>query len=313
MSETLAGGLREGVPRPRMEEVADGVHAYIQPFGGWCVSNAGVLTGPDTTVVVDTTATETRARLLREAIASVTRIPARIVVNTHHHGDHVFGNQVFEPEATFVAHDLARTEMLAAGHGLTRLWPGVDWGDVRLVPPAVTFRDRLELYAGDMRAQLIHVGPAHTTNDVVCWIPRHRVLFAGDVLWPDSTPYVLMGSVTGSLRAVERLRALEPETIVCGHGPPAGPEVLDATAGYLRWLLETARAAKAAGLTPLEAAYECRKGPYAELPDHERVVGNLYRAYAEEAGGPLGEPLDVVGAFRQMVTYNEGRLPTCLA
>jgi cyclase len=139
------------------------------------------------------------------------------------------------------------------------------------------------------------------------------VLFAGDVLWSGTTPFVLMGSVAGSISAIERLRAFRPATVVCGHGPVAGPEVLDTTLAYLRWLYDVAQASAAHGLTPLEAAYENRDGPFADLADAERLVGNLHRCYAEIRGGSLGEPLDVVAAFQEMVAFNGGRLPDCLA
>ncbi|MFD7576493.1 MBL fold metallo-hydrolase, partial [Streptomyces sp. NPDC059810] len=79
---------------PRTEELAPGVYAYIQPDGGWCVSNSGVLIGDDGVTVVDTTATEDRARALRAAVGALTPAPVRLVVNTHFHGDHTFGNAV---------------------------------------------------------------------------------------------------------------------------------------------------------------------------------------------------------------------------
>jgi cyclase len=305
-------GARPGPQR--MQEVADGVFAYVQPDGGWCVNNAGVLVEPDRVTVIDTAATEARARTLRQAVAGLTTAPPRVLVNTHFHGDHTFGNAVVAgSDAVIVAHEQARTEMAAAGLGLTGLWPGVDWGDISVTLPHLTFQDRLTLHLGPRRAELIHVGPAHTTNDTVVWLPEERVLFAGDVLMSGCTPFVLMGSVEGSLRAVERLRGLGPRTVVGGHGPVSGPEVLDETAGYLRRLRTVAADAYAAGLTPLEAAREAGAGPYGHWLDPERIVGNLHRAYAELGGGPLGTPLDVVGIFGELVEYNDGQLPACYA
>lgn len=316
MTETVAAH-GHGLRRPgaqRMQEVADGIFAHVQPEGGWCVNNAGVLLEADRVTVVDTAATEARARTLREAVAALTAAPPRVLVNTHFHGDHTFGNAlVAGTDAVIVAHELARTEMAAAGLGLTGLWPQVDWGDIAVTLPHLTYSDRLTLHLGPRRAELIHVGPAHTTNDTVVWLPEEKVLFAGDVLMSGCTPFVLMGSVEGSLRAVERLRALGPRTIVGGHGPVAGPEVLDETAAYLRYVQKVAAEASAAGLTPLEAAREAGPGPYAHWLDAERLVGNLHRAHAELGGAPQGAPLDVVGIFGELVEYNGGRLPECYA
>ncbi|MDQ0489479.1 MBL fold metallo-hydrolase [Streptomyces cellulosae] len=302
-------------PAPvRLEEIADGVFAYVQPEGGWCVSNAGVLVGKDLTAVIDTTATESRARALSTAIGTVSVAPVGLVVNTHFHGDHTFGNAIVgNGRAVVVAHERLRDEAAAAGLGLTGLWPAVDWGDVTVTLPHLTYRDGLTLHLGERSFELIYPGPAHTTNDTLVWLPRERVLFAGDILMPGCTPFVLMGSIEGSLRTLDRLRDLAPRTVVGGHGPVAGPEVIEETAAYLRWVREAAARGREAGLTPLQTAWEAAPGPYGHWLDAERLVGNLHRAYAELAGEPLGSPLDVVGVFGELVEFNGGKLPACYA
>jgi cyclase len=124
-----------------------------------------------------------------------------------------------------------------------------------------------------------------------------------------------MGSIAGALAAVERLRGLDATTIVCGHGPVAGPEVLDETTSYLRWVQQLAREGAAQAMTPLQVAREADLDRFAHLIDPERIVGNLHRAYAElePDAGPLGRALDVVAVFGEMVQFNGGELPTCLA
>jgi cyclase len=301
------------IPPVQLREVAERIFAYLQLDGGWCLNNAGVLVGRDAVVVIDTAATEARARRLRELIESIAPGLPRFVVNTHHHGDHIFGNAVVAPDAMVIGHELARSEAIDAGLGLQRLWPDVDWGEITLMPPSVTFSDRITIHLDDRRVELIHVGPAHTTNDVVVWLPAERVLFAGDVVLSGCTPFCLMGSLEGSLRAVERLRLLEPETIVCGHGDVSGPEVFDETVAYLRWVRQLAVDGAAADLTPLQVARECDMTRFANLLDPERIVGNLHRAYAERGGAPLGVAVDVVNIFREMIRFNAGRLPICLA
>ncbi|WP_223184441.1 MBL fold metallo-hydrolase [Streptomyces sp. CBMA152] len=305
------------LPGPaRMLEVADGVHAYIQEPGGWCLNNAGVLLdGNRGPVVVDTAATEARALALRAEIGKLTARPPRLLVNTHFHGDHCFGNAlVAGPETTILAHELARVEMAGAGLGLMGLWPDVEWGGIELRLPDQTYDGgRMVLHLGTRTVELLYVGPAHTTNDTVVWLPEERVLFAGDVLMPGCTPFLLMGSLHGYLRTIERLRALGPRVIVGGHGPVCGPEILDETAGYLRWLRRTAEETLAAGLDPIEAALGLGSHPYVEWQDPERLVGNLHRAYVELRGGAEGETLDAVGIFGEMVEFNGGRLPACYA
>ncbi|MET9887851.1 MBL fold metallo-hydrolase [Streptomyces sp. NPDC006430] len=294
-------------------EVADGVYAYVQGDGGWCLNNAGLVTGGNgQSLLVDTVATERRARSLRAEVLRIVPEPPRALVNTHFHGDHTFGNYLF-PEAVVIAHEQTRTMMDLAGLHLTGLWPDVCWGDLELSLPDITFKDALTLHVGGVRAELLHLGPAaHTTNDTVVWLPEQRVLFAGDLLMSNAAPFCLMGSVAGSLAAMERLRALGAETVVPGHGPVGGPELIDDNEAYFRWIAGLAEGGVAAGLTPLELAAEAGEGPLPGLLDAERLVPNLHRAYAELAGAAPGEPLDVGALFQEMARFNGG-LPACHA
>ncbi|CCK26843.1 cyclase [Streptomyces davaonensis JCM 4913] len=301
--------------RTELTEVADGVYVHLQPDGGWCLSNAGVIAGPEGLVLVDTAATAARAAALREAVDGLGRGPVRVLVNTHHHGDHTHGNGAFGG-ATVVAHARTRAEMVKNGLALTGVWPDVAWGELSVRLPDLTFTDELTLYRGDREIRLLHLGPAHTNDDVVAWLPEERVLFAGDVAMAGSSPFVLMGSVSGSLAVLARLRALRPRTVVCGHGPVRGPEVLDETEEYLRWIQRVAAEGRAQGLTPLVAAKEAGKGAFSHLTEFERVVGNLHRAYAEldeREAIASGRTVDVAEAFGEMITYNGGSLPTCHA
>ncbi|MFI1407007.1 MBL fold metallo-hydrolase [Streptomyces griseofuscus] len=295
----------------RFTEVADGVHAYVQHDGGWCLNNAGLVVADGESLLIDTVATEARARALRERVLRRAGRPPRLLVNTHFHGDHTFGNFVF-PEALVVGHERAREEAAAAGTHLTGLWPDVCWGDLEVVVPAVTYRDRMTLHVGAHEARLLHTGPAHTTGDTVVWLPGPRVVFAGDLVMSGVTPFCPMGSVSGSLAALARLRALDAVTVVPGHGPVGGPELLDANEGYLRRLQRLAAEGIAAGLTPLQTAREAGPGPYADLLDAERLVPNLHRAYAEALGAAPGDPLDIPALFREMSDHHGG-LPACHA
>ena len=112
---------------------------------------------------------------------------------------------------------------------------------------------------------------------------------------------------------LEELKQLPATTIVPGHGGVSGPELIDEVLGYLRFVMTAAVAARSAGLSPLDAARELDLGPYADLLDPERIVGNLHRAYAELDGAPPGSRIDVVAALADMVTYNGGQPLTCYA
>jgi glyoxylase-like metal-dependent hydrolase (beta-lactamase superfamily II) len=99
---------------PRIEEVSDGIYAYIQPDGSWWINNTGFLVGATGVVSVDTCATERRTRDYLAAVQSVSKHPIRTLINTHHHGDHTNGNYLLAG-ATIVAHEDCRAEVIAAG------------------------------------------------------------------------------------------------------------------------------------------------------------------------------------------------------
>jgi len=279
------------------------------------VNNTGFLVAADGVTSIDTCSTELRTRTYLEAVAAVTAAPVRTLLNTHHHPDHTTGNGLL-PGATIVAHELARTEMIALGPTHPPgIWEEFDAGDVPFAPPFLTFRDAVTLWVGDLRCEVRHVGgPAHTTNDILVWIPDQSVLYAGDLLFNGGTPFLMSGSVAGAVRVLEEVVApLDARTIVPGHGPVCGPAVIDEVLDYLRLVLDVARRAREAGLSPLDAARETDFGRFAAWTDAERIVGNLHRAMAELDGTPPGGPLDFVQVLRDMVTYNGGRPLTCLA
>jgi len=300
------------LPPPTLEEVSPGAYAYIQPDGSWCLNNTGLLVDRRGVTVIDTCATEARSRAFLEAAARVSDAPLSTLVSTHHHGDHTYGNWLL-PAATIIGHERCRAEVLAGGLGTTAAFPTVDFGRIEIAPPFVTFEDRLRIWVDDSPVDLLYMGPAHTTNDVVAWVPERRLLFTGDLVFNGGTPFVLMGTVTGWLRALGRLRALAPATIVPGHGPVCGPEVLDEVESYLRFVQEVAGEAAAAGASPLEAARSCDLGPFAPWHDRERLVGNLHRALSEVRGEPEATPLDYPAIWMEMVEFNGGLPLRCLA
>jgi cyclase len=303
------------LPPPRVDEVSDGSYAYIQPDGSWWINNAGFLVGPQGVASVDTCSTERRTRAYLDAIAAVTPQPVRTLINTHHHGDHTFGNYLFGA-ATIVAHERARLAVLAWGPPRSApYWTEADWGAVTLDPPFLTYTDAVTLWSGELRCEVRHVGaPAHTTNDSIVWVPERRLLFSGDLLFNGGTPFVVQGSVAGLVRVLEDVvRPLGAEVIVPGHGEVCGPEVIGSVLGYLRFVQDTAREGRFAGLSPLDAAREADLGPYAQLLDAERLVGNLHRAYAELEDAEPGAPIDLAAALADMVAYNGGQPLRCLA
>ncbi len=298
-------------------EVADGVFGYIQPDGTWMINNTGFIVGRTGVSAIDACSTERRTRAFLTAIGGVTRAPVRTLVNTHHHPDHTAGNGLFAG-AAIVAHELARPEMRLLGlpHN-SGVWTDTDYGVLELALPFLTFTDKVTLWADDLRCELLYAGgPAHTTNDIVVWIPERSVVFCGDLIFNGGTPFLLSGSVLGAIDVLENFLApLGARTIVPGHGPVGGPELIEPVLGYLRFIAGLAAQGRAAGLAPLELARGADLGQYAGWSDPERTVGNLHRAYADLAGPAeaRGGPIDFAAALADMITYNGGRPLTCRA
>lgn len=294
---------------PYVDEVASGVYAFVQPDGGWMVNNTGIVVS-GAAVLVDTTSTERRNRaFLAEVVALASDTP-RAVVNTHHHPDHTYGNGFLPAETMVIGHDRCRDEVLAAGLEATRVITTPDYGELTVRAPELTFADRLTLHLADYAVELRHAGPAHTSNDVLVWLPEQRVLFAGDLAFAGGQPFLLEGSVSGFRAAIAQMRALAPSVLVPGHGPVRqGEEVaalLDAMDEYVVYVAEVAADSFRMGLTPLEAARKYRDNPYREWAETERFVGNLHRAYSELAGNPVDTRISVPAVWPDMVAFHGG-------
>ena len=279
----------------------------------------GVTDGPagpgGGTVVVDTCATEQRTRRFLDAVGAATGgAPIRVAANTHHHGDHTYGNSLLPSSTVLVGHEAMRAELLADTiiDGCPPVWePVPEWGAVTRRVPDVVVRTDLTVFAGSRRVDLVHPGhTAHTVGDLVAWLPEERVLFSGDLIFHGLTPLVFMGSVDGALRSLAWLASFEPDHLVPGHGPlVAGAQlagVLDAHERYYRFVLATAEAGRADGLGPLEAAQRCELGEFADWDDAERLVLNLHRAYADAEG----REMDLLQSMLDAMTWNGGPLTT---
>jgi cyclase len=311
---TSARSAARGVINARVTQVAQNAYAYVQDDGTWWINNAGFVVGSDGVILIDTCSTEDRTRALLAAVRAVTDGPIRVVVNTHHHGDHTHGNYLTAP-AVVIAHAQCREEVARTGiKHYEETFEQPNWGQLRVSAPTVTFDSRLDLWADDTLVELHHTdGPAHTTNDVVAWLPADRVLFTGDLVFHGGTPFLLMGSVPGSLKSLDMLRAFDAATVVPGHGEVCGPEVFDVIERYLQMVTDVSERALAVGQSPLQAALAVDLGEFSTLSDSERLVGNLHRCMADLAGGDVNESLLRRDAIADMVLMRGSPLLPCSA
>lgn len=298
-----------------LHAVTDGVHAWVQPDGTWWINNAGAVTTPGGTLVVDTCATAARTRRFLGAVAEATGdVPIRFAVNTHEHGDHTYGNWLLPATTTLFGHPQMRANLAVdfVIDGCPPIWePVPDWGAEARRLPDVTITGDTTVHLGDTVVELRHPGhPAHTTGDLVVWLPTERVLFTGDLIFNGLTPLVMAGSVSGALRTLAWITEFDPAHVVPGHGPVFGAAELAGVLGdherYYRFVIDLAGRAVTDGLSPLDAVESADLGDFASWDDAERIVLNLHRAIAE-AGGP---DFDLLAAFGDAMTFNGGPLTT---
>jgi cyclase len=285
--------------------------AWLQPDGSWGYSNAGLIVGPESSLLVDTLFDLKLTRDMLAAMADVTRQrPIRTLVNTHANGDHCWGNQLVEG-AEIVASRACAEELLeldpavlaalleAEGLGevgdyARRIFGAFDFHGITLTPPTRTFEGELELQVGDRVVRLIEVGPAHTRGDTLVHSVSDRVVFTGDILFIGGTPVVWAGPLSNWIAACDRILDMDVETVVPGHGPVTDKDGVRAVREYLRYVDVEAEKRFHAGMGVEEAARDIALGAFSGWTDAERIAVNVSTKYRELAPGTAApNPLEL--------------------
>jgi cyclase len=288
-------------------QLTDHVHACEQrrPGLGW--SNSGLVTAGGG-LVVDSLYDLALTRRMASLYAEVHPAPPARVVNTHHNGDHCWGNQVFAG-AEIIAHrgcadrfhDFTPAQAQAIRdladppehlRDLVRELAPFDFSDIELTPPTTVVDGDVELDLDGLRVDLLHVGPAHTEGDVVVHVPDEGVVLTGDVLFHQCAPIGWEGSTDRWIAALERIEALAPAHVVPGHGPICGVEGVREARDYLVYVREEATAGWRAGRSVLETCLGMDLGPWAAWDEVPRLAANVHRVYRECAGWSWDEPYD---------------------
>ncbi|MEM2459657.1 MAG: MBL fold metallo-hydrolase [Candidatus Hadarchaeales archaeon] len=297
------------VEEPKTIELSPGVYAYLQPKGEWFVNNTGFLVGKREVVVIDSVASVKRAERFLAEIRRITDLPIKYLINTHAHPDHLWTNHLFHPSLT-ICHSKCREETLREREVdpslYLALFPELEVEGVKVCPQDLTFEQSLTLYQeteeGEREIRMIHPGPAHTRGDLFLHLPEEGVVFCGDLLFsPPCTPFVLMGSVRGSIKTLELLRNLQARVYVPGHGPLSwGGKALEEAREYLEMIWREAERGLKEGKSVEEVIRGLELGKYASWRERERLLGNLERAYRELRGEPHMEREEVLQIMVRM-------------
>ena len=283
-----------------MRELASGVYAVPGDTGKGVEGrpNAGFVVTDDGVVVIDALASPRQGEQLLRSIRRVTDRPILWLVLTHHHPDHHFGAVVLRKAgARVIAHPDKRTLASEGGEdALIADWVrvvgldamrGFEFADTPDRP--VTGTDTLRL--GGRTIVISHPGAGHSPGDLLVWLPKERVLFAGDVLVEDGVSMVVDGNSDELLRVLDTVSALSARAVVPGHGaiPARAGDLIARTRAYLEGLQSQMRAAIEKGV-PMRRAM-------ASLPpaDETRPVSlnsrrrrNAVRVYVEEERKYMG-------------------------
>jgi glyoxylase-like metal-dependent hydrolase (beta-lactamase superfamily II) len=227
------------------------------------ISNAAFVVTATGVVVIDALGSPALAERLMAEIRKVTPLPVTHVIVTHYHADHIYGLQAFKAQgARIVAHQAAQ-EYLNSNAARLRLEASrndlAPWIDdkTRLVPADEWIDGPKELTVGGVRFILQPVGPSHTPEDLVVYMPHEKVLFAGDLVFRNRIPFVGQADSSHWIESLGTLLTFDASVIVPGHGPLSKEprKDMELTRNYLIYLRTTmAKAAK--NMTPFEDAYQ---------------------------------------------------------
>lgn len=204
------------------------------PFGG---SNHAWIVFQDYVVVIDANFPKEAGDVV-QAIRKTTDKPIRYVFDTHHHGDHAYGNAVFAKEGASVIAQANCARLLRvdgprqfaeAGRGPAGR---KDVAASTLKVPNVVFDDKLVLDDGTQRVEFLFLGHAHTAGDAVAYLPRHKILCTGDACLNGAYNYTGHSDTASWIRVLERMQQLDVRLICPGHGPLAGKDLLDRQRRY---------------------------------------------------------------------------------
>ncbi len=197
------------------ERVSENVYWFQSEI--YAQVTAGVVTGSQWAIVIDTLALPEETLAMRSFVEEELNVPVRYVINTHYHADHSWGNCFF-PGATVIGHSLCREMMVAKGTASLEAAKRQNplFKQVKLVPPHVTFsKGEMALRVGKKNLILIQT-PGHSNDGISVLIEEDRVLFAGDAFLP--LPYVVDGDVDDLVASIKKIGKMGLENIVQGHG-----------------------------------------------------------------------------------------------
>jgi len=287
----------------QVTEVSPGVYFHEGDLHGHGHCNNAWIVFKDYVLVVDANF-PSGAQMVIPKIKAITDKPIRFAFDTHHHGDHAYGNQVWVDQgAIAVAHTGVIEEMKKYETGYYGGKPGrweetartrQDVAGSRLSPPTLLFPKEMILDDGRNRVELRYLGVAHTHGDGWAWLPKQRILCSGDACVNGPFNYVGDGDITSWVKTLDAAKKLNPARVVPGHGPVGDGTLLEDQRQYFLELLKQGKRLFLAHSSPSEAQSQVDRIK-AQVVKNERIkkfVGDFFaaqveKAYVEAGGSPF--------------------------
>ncbi len=272
-----------------LTKIADNVYSYADvknpaPANSFA-ANAGIIIGSDGILVVDTLISAKEAQRFMADIGKVSPKPVKYVVDTHYHLDHAFGNGEFaKAGAIIISHAADRKNLEEKGETTLKSIKefGLTEEDMRgtgIALPALTFSDRMTVYLGNEKVELIYIAPSHTKGSVLVYLPERKILFTGDILFTDFHPYLGEGDLEGWIRNLDYILSLDVKTIIPGHGPLSGKKDVEQMKEYLVAFDKKARELAAVSNDPDYIASELKKSLPARSRGDFLIPSNVREKY----------------------------------
>ena len=301
-----------------LHELGDSCFAYLQPDGGWGWSNAGLVVGDGSSLLVDTLFDLKLTQSMLDAMASTVRTaPIGTVVNTHANGDHCYGTQLVSHADIITSHETAlemRDVTPATLAGLNsapgelgelfrNFFGAFDFDGIEVPEPTRTFTGRLEIDVGGRVIELVEVGPAHTKGDTLVFVPDAKTVYTGDILFIGGTPIVWAGPLTNWIAACDLMCSSDVDTVIPGHGPVTDKSGVVAVRDYLQYINDQATARFEAGMNAWDAAQDIALNEFGEWGERGRIAVNVDTVYRHL--DPAHASPDVVEMFKRMLSLEK--------
>ena len=280
-------------------------HAYAYTAEG--DPNTGIVIGDDCVMVIDTQATPVMAQDVIRHIRTVSDKPIRYVVLSHYHAVRVLGASGYQPQHVIASRDTydliverGEADMKSEIERFPRLFqavesvPGLTW-------PTLVFEKRMTLWIGKLQVELMQIGRGHTKGDTVVWLPQERILFSGDLVEYETTPYTGDAYLADWPVTLDAIAALKPKKLVPGRGAALQNEAevaagLDGTRAFITEMFGAVKAGAASGKdlrTVYRETYEALKPRFGNWVIFDHCL-----------------PFDVTRAYDEATSYRDPRIWT---